>query len=317
MKTGSNLALRGRSYYYRASYSSNRKTFSIRLSLETTNPVVARERAGRIDLALKERWRQVTMDEVGTGIGLSDAEKKAIMVAHALQFRRNSADIDAAYSARAYPNPGDRLQDHVRGLRCLDVVHRDIAVNGIDRPFETQAYEEHVLRRWPECNDEERRTLRGVARGAHELVGEITDLARQWVAYLGRAETPINVAAAVRQLALGALVAIKEEIGRAENPDGALDAFLDDNALASGLLENLFDAVDEHSDEPGAKALASPAAAPTIPTVGPVGVAVPINLAPEVATGMTIREAADAFLAAHPRYDDDAAQSTWAPKTRS
>lgn len=292
-----NLEFRHRRYYYRVSFSLNRKTFAVRMSLETADLTVARERAARMDLALKQRWREI----VASSTPLSEDDRKSIMRAAALTARRNLVGIELEHQSTPFQGPADGQVDQLRTLRGLEMVVRDICARGLNRPFGEQDYETHLLGDIAFDADDLAR-MREVISGGRELVGGIEQGAVEALRRRNLDTTPLNVAAAAREIAIGSLLAVREAISNATDPEKALET-----ALASLRMPMS----DQHVVQVEAVAPAvSPDALPSSPASAVASRA-------EGFAGMTIKSAAAAFLDAHPRYDDDSTMSVWTPKTRS
>ncbi len=61
-KSHANIERRGGVFYYRTSFTLNGKVFPVRLSLNTGDPALARERAARMDRQIKRRWQWIAME---------------------------------------------------------------------------------------------------------------------------------------------------------------------------------------------------------------------------------------------------------------
>ena len=304
-----NTEFRGRTFYYRASFTPNRKTFTLRLSLGTADPVVAAHQASRLDLILKRRWRDMTADTTM----MTDDDKLSIMRAAALQARDSLCRIEAGHLATRYDEPDEGQHDYRRSLGALQTIVRDIYLHGLHRDFGTRQYEMHLLEQAPSLDRASLDRLRAVIEGGDDLASGFEDRADEALRKRNVDVTSANVASAAREIAKGTLLALREAIVQATDPAAALDELLSTLEMPAGQNELAQDRPADRAQGHAvrADAVSIPATPAVATAVGPLGGATAIKVR------MTVKDAAAAFLAAHPKYDDDSVLSVWTPKTRS
>ena len=298
-----NLEFRGRTFYYRVAFSLNRKKFAIRLSLDTADPVVARERGARLDRVLKRRWR-----EMATADTICENDRVSIMRAAARDARDSFEVIEGGYLDEAFDDPEGGRYEHRQTLRGLELVVRDIYANGLQRDFGSRLYEMHLIGGRSDVGREELARLREVIEGAGELADGFRGRAEEALRIRNVPVTSVNVALAARQVALGTLVALRDAMSRSSDPLAALDTLL------AGLEMPVGETPGAGCVPPAGQGSAGVPSEPPGEASTPSMANAPRHVGP---AAMSVREASEAYLAAHPKYDDGAASSLWTPKTRS
>lgn len=306
-KVTSNLEYRRGGFYYRSSFTLNRKRFSIRLTLNTADLATARERVARMDRLLRRQWREVTRSMI------SADEQQSIMRAAAVQARDNLAVIAADFLRGGYDAPDDGAYDHRRSLTALEIVVRDLHLNGLTRDFGSREYEMHLLDGWSPLDREGLARLREVIEGGAGLADGFREQADEALRVRNIDATPTNRALAARQITVGTLLSLREAMKTASDPAAALDALLASLEEAGAAV---VPALPQVPATPPAVSATIPLALPAVVQSAAAGVTAGAPAMTGIA-GMTIKAAAAAFLAAHPRYDDDSVLSVWTPKTRS
>lgn len=94
-KKDPNLSRRDGQYYYRASFSLDGKVCLIRLTLNTSDRSVARQKGALMDRLLKDQWRKIVSEQEG----LNETDKASILRATAIQVRDGLDHLHASEQA--------------------------------------------------------------------------------------------------------------------------------------------------------------------------------------------------------------------------
>ena len=296
-----NVEQRGDTFYYRMSLSGIGPVRLVRLSLKTNDVNVAAERAATIRRQL-ERWRKAVGARED---GLTSDEKASILRATARRMR-DLLDVPEAVAEIADPLHG--RADHLRGLRALDLIATDLAVNGMSPSWGSL---DHFLERFVENGlGEDTATLemiRSIIEHNTGMPDQLDDLANDALLRLNIERTPVNVALARKQVVLGKIAGIRSRIQDARAPAEQIER----------ALKSLLHDFDFNAPPPPAGEHLPPFATPSRPVVQVA--AAPTQMPPPAAdplAAMTIKAIAAAFLQAHPQCDVGQKGSIWTAKTR-
>lgn len=314
MKHHPNLVRRDGQFYYRASFSLDGKVFLIRLSLKTAVRSVARERAALMDRILKDRWHNIVNEQDGIG----EADKASILRATALKVRDGLETLHANEQANGHDDAEDATLEHLRTLRGLDYVARDIFTNGIGPSFGSHGhFSSRFVEGMPHLDWDQLQRIQEILSNSALVAAATDDGARKALAERNIHATPANIVLARRQMMLGTLLALREAEKQMLAPADDLDQLLASLEMPTGMPgamptdthEYRYSAAGHvHRDAGLAMSQADASVVATIP---------PPTDATATGGGMTITVAAKAFLAANPKFDQGFATSRWTDKTRS
>lgn len=314
MKNHPNLVRRDGLFYYRASFSLDGKAFLIRLSLKTAVRSVARERAAWMDRILKDRWQNIVNEQDGIG----EADKASILRAAALKVRDGLETLHANEQASGHDDAEDAALEHLRTLRGLDYIARDIFTNGIGPSFGSyDHFSDRFVQGMPYLDGDQLQRIQEILSNGALLVAASDDGAKKALTERNIRATPANVVLARRQMMLGALLALREAEKQALAPAEDLDQLLASLEMPVGAPPTT--SVATHDYRHGAAGHVHADAAVGMSTVAASIVATAPSASEPAGTGgrMTIAAAAKAFLAANPKFDQGFASSRWTDKTRS
>ncbi len=286
-----NLETRDGVYYLRVELSVDGNVLPIRLSLKTRSLGLARAKAGRLMLQIARARRDVMQQ-----VGLSGEERASILRAAA---RRQRDALQAAEAAAQLGNPGDWSFGFNRSLQSLEVILTEITQNGIPADYGSHDYfmERFVEGRTNLTTDHLLR-VRALLDEQTDFPAQILAQASEELRIRNAAQTPENIFIARKALLAGMLRAIGETLEDQRDASAFIRREASDTDLdqLKALLQQLLPATTQ------AKAPAEPA----LPA--------PDNRY----TSMTIREAADAYLAENPTLDAGGGDGDrWTAKTRT
>lgn len=323
-----NLERRGRHFYYRASFTLDGKVVAVRLALKTTDPAVAHELAGRMDRVLKGRWKQIVSEPADK---IDEQDKASILRATALRVRDGLETLQADEQAVGHDDAENARHEHLRTLRGIEYVARDIFTNGIGPAFGSfDHFSDRFIQGLPHLDGAQLQRIREILDNSALLAEASQEGAIKALLQRNVSVTPANVVMARRQMMLGVLLALREAEQQALKPEDQIDsllAALEMPPANTGLETGPFRyVVGGQIAADGARGMTGPAAVSTgaadfttaSPT-SPVMAAEPAaRTLPTSGTGaLTIAGAAKAFLMANPKFDQGFASSRWTDKTRS
>lgn len=306
-----NLQRRGGRYYYRGSFTLNGKEVSIRLALNTSDRLIARERAARLDTQLKTRWRLIVNEPDD---GLTEKDKASILRAAAVDMRGELERLHLRDQVEEYDDEDEAQLDYLKTLRALELIARDLYAHGVGPSFGTHAhFEQRFLGDRPGyIEGDQLERVREILEHAPALRKAMLEGPVHSLVSRNIPVTDMNVVLARRQALLGILAAVRDAEGRAMSPASELDDLLASIAMPECTAGDL------------------PAAShgsPPMPTLsGETHDGLPLPTVSQPATSGTIRsrigdlsiaDAAKAFLDASPKLDLGEAASRWTAKTRS
>lgn len=315
-----NLERRGRHFYYRASFTLDGKVIPVRLALNTTNPALAHERAGRMDRVLKGRWKKIVSEPADK---IDEQDKASILRATALRVRDGLETMQAEDQADGCDDVEQAKTDRLRTLRGIEYIVRDIFTNGVARSFGSyEHFSERFIHGLPYLEGDQLQRIREILDNGALLAEATQEGVMKALLQRNVSATPANIVIARRQMMLGTLLALREAEQQALEPKDHLDSLL------AGLDMPTF--TDEHVRQAAAQAdgsgiagmsHAAPFATSTAAsgaTPDSIRAVVPSSSSKLVGTGaMSISAAKTAFLAANPKFDQGFASSRWTDKTRS
>lgn len=274
-------------FYYRGSFSLGGKAHDIRVSLNTRDLLLARERAGRIDRRLKKQWRRLMAQESG----LTDEVKTSIMRASARRTRDNLEIQSAEEEAR---DPDTAREEMILSARARELIVHDMLARGAGTNFGSY---EHFRERFVEADpDTDSATL--------ELIEDIFDhsqglLAIGWdgaehaLRQRNVTITSANIVLAQKAKLTGILLALQQYQADLRSPEEALDRVMAELDFGKVTKVEVIDPANHVAAE-----------SPAIIEV-------------DRFASMDVCAAAKAFLNANPRYDVDLEGSAWTPKTKA
>jgi len=315
-KKDPNLSRRDGQYYYRASFSLDGKVCLIRLTLNTSDQSVARQKGALMDRLLKDQWREIVSEQEG----LNETDKASILRATAIQVRDGLDHLHASEQANGHDDAEHAKHEHLRTLRGLAYVARDIFTHGIGPSFgSTGHFVDRFVEGMPYLEFEQQLRIQEILENGHHLAHATDAGARKALQDRNLPVTAANIVLARRQMLLGVLLALREAEQSTLSPDDSLDRMLASLTMPpAGLPQdtsawmNTHVAAGGHASQDQAVAIATPApAACSVTSIQPQNAV--------VASGrpMTIGAAAAAFLNANPAFHQDHESSRWTAKTRS
>lgn len=323
-----NLERRGRHFYYRASFTLDGKVVAVRLALKTTNPAVAHELAGRMDRVLKGRWKQIVSEPADK---IDEQDKASILRATALRVRDGLETLQADEQAVGHDDAEDARHEHLRTLRGIEYVARDIFTNGIGPAFGSfDHFSDRFVQGLPHLDGDQLQRIREILDNGALLAEASQEGAIKALLQRNVRATPANVVIARRQMMLGVLLALREAEQQALKPEDQIDsllAVLEMPPADTGLGTHHFrHAAAEQMVGDGPSGMTDPPAAASaaarLTSPSPTSPVMPSELvsstpAPSGTGALTIAGAAKAFLTANPKFDQGFASSRWTDKTRS
>lgn len=309
VKTRHNLLKRGDQFYYRGSFTLNRKVVSIRLALKTSSLPIARERAARFDRVLRQRWCEI-VDE--TTDGLTELDKLSILRAAALGMRDSIDHLHLLDQIDGYDDEAAVKAEQLTTIRAMALLTKDVHDHGIGPGF---GKFEYLLRRFVKSSDpgdyiatEVLERLQDILESAPLLTGAMTAGPIRSLVARNIPVTDMNIALARRQSLLGILAALREAEVNALRGSSSVDDLL------AGITMPTTPPIDMAAST---AATSNPTAAPTTP-VNPTQPEADSRAPARNDVGdLSIAAAAAAFLDANPKLDIGEASSRWTSKTRS
>lgn len=314
-RSNPNITRRDGWFYYRASFSLDGKVYQIRLSLRTADRSVARQRAALMDQLLKDQWQKIVSELEG----LNETDKASILRATAIKVRNGLEHLHAREQAYGHDDARYATLEHLRTLRGLRYVARDMFTNGIGPSFGSL---DHFLERFvngmPDLDFEQQLRIQEILENAGQLADATDAGARKALLDRNLPITAANIVMARRQMLLGVLLALREAEQNTREPERALDDMLAALSMPPSVLpQDTPEWQTASAGFAGQHALEG-AVTPVQSHNAPAEVPPPLctNLA-AAGNQMTIAGAAAAFLNANPAFDQGLESSRWTSKTRS
>lgn len=296
LKHHPNLVRRDGLFYYRASFSLDGKAFLIRLSLKTAVRSVARERAAWMDRILKDRWQSIVNEQDGIG----EADKASILRATALKVRDGLETLHANEQASGHDDAEDATLEHLRTLRGLYYIARDIFTNGIGPSFGSYDYfSDRFVQGMPYLDGNQLQRIQEILSNGALLGAASDDGAKKALTERNIRATPANVVLARRQMMLGALLALREAEKQALAPAEGLDQLQASLEMRVGAPPTPSFATHDYRHGAAEHVHADAAVGMSNVAASIVATAPSLSEPARTGGGMTIAAAAKAFLAAN------------------
>lgn len=222
-KKDPNLSRRDGQYYYRASFSLDGKVCLIRLRLNTSDRSVARQKGALMDRLLKDQWRKIVSEQEG----LNETDKASILRATAIQVRDGMDHLHASEQANGHDDAEHAKHEHLRTLRGLEYVARDIFTHGIGPSFgSTDHFVDRFVHGMPYLEFEQQLRIQEILENGQYLAHATDAGARKALQERNLPVTAANIVLARRQMLLGVLLALREAEQSTLAPDDSLDRML-------------------------------------------------------------------------------------------
>jgi integrase len=316
-----NLERRGRYFYYRASFTLDGKVVVVRLALNTISSVIAHERAARMDRVLKGRWKQLVSNPTNK---IDELDRASILRHTALQVRGELETLYANEQAIGNDDAEEASLDHLRTLRGLEYVVRDIFTHGVGPAFGTHDYfMDRFVEGLPQLDGAQLERIREILSTGSLIAQASDEGAVKALLRRNVPTTPANIVMARRQIMLGVLIALREAEQQVREPGDQLDqllaSFTMPDADVAFAAHDVRHAVAAQITTGRDNEESPPAAATTNSLLDQATASVPdVSLpVPSTTSELTLADASKAFLAANPKFDTGFASSRWTPKTRS
>jgi len=311
-----NLSRRDGQYYYRASFSLDGKVYLIRLTLKTPDRSVARQRAALMDRLLKDQWQKIVREQEG----LNETDKASILRATAIKVRDGLEHLHAGEQAFGHDDAERAKLEHLRTLRGLEYVARDVFTHGIGPSFgSNDHFVDRFVEGMPYLEFEQQLRIREILDNGQHLANATDAGARKALQDRNLPVTAANIVLVRRQMLLGVLLALREAEQSTLSPDDSLDRMLDSLSMPPAGLpqdtpawQNTYVAARDHATQDRVHAMTIPSS-----LANPETSIQPQKAVSGAGSSMTIGGAAAAFLNANPAFDQGLESSRWTNKTRS